>query len=229
MAQGKAMKIIMLVVIVCVLLAVLLVWKKPHWLPGGVAPTQKFPQAVSIDISDQPTMGDKDAPIQVVSFEDFKCVNCRFFDLQLLPWIVKEYVKTGQANYTAISVSFLPNSMQAAVASRCVYKQDPQQFFVFADLLFHKQGDEMTNWANTAKLLQWSSQLKGISHDQFSACLMNPKMVTEIIDNTQQGVDIMGGSLSTPAVYINGILVRPLTQQHIKETIQYVRKQKEGV
>ena len=36
MAQGKAMKIIMLVVIVCVLLAVLLVWKKPHWLPGGV-------------------------------------------------------------------------------------------------------------------------------------------------------------------------------------------------
>ena len=119
--------------------------------------------------------------------------------------------------------------MQAAVASRCIYKQDPQQFFAFADLLFHNQGDEMSNWANTAKLLQWSSQLKDISHDQFSACLMNPKMVTEIIDNTQQGVDIMGGSLSTPAVYVNGILVRPLTQQHIEETIKYVRKQMEGV
>ena len=87
----------------------------------------------------------------------------------------------------------------------------------------------MSNWANTAKLLQWSSQLKGINHDQFSTCLMDPQMVTEIIDNTQQGVDVMGGSLSTPAVYINGILVRPLTQQHIKETIQFIRQQKENV
>ena len=75
MAQGKAMKVIMLVVIVCVLLVVLLVWKKPHWLPVGVAPSQEFPQAVSIDIKDQPTMGNKEAPLQIVSFEDFKFIT----------------------------------------------------------------------------------------------------------------------------------------------------------
>ena len=150
-------------------------------------------------------------------------MNCRYFDLQLLPWLVDTYIKAGKASYTAITVSFLPDSMQAAVAARCVYQQKPHQFFVFSDLLFHKQGDEMTNWANTAKLLQWSSQIQGLDHDAFSACLLSSDMSNKIIDNTQYAMDIMGGSLSTPAVYINGILVRPLSKQHIEEVIQSLK------
>ncbi len=229
MSQNRLLKLVMFLVIIVVLLGVVILWQKPHWVPAAVQPSQELPPPVPIDISNQPTMGSKAAPIQIVSFEDFKCMNCRFFDVQLLPWLIQEYVKPGKASYTAITVSFLPDSMQAAVAARCIYQQNPQQFFAFSDVLFHNQGDEMTNWANTAKLLQWSNQLKGIDHEAFSACLLDTHTVNTVIKNTQYGMDIMGGSLSTPAVYINGVLVRPLTQQHIKEVIRLSPKHQEAL
>ena len=225
MSQSKIMKMIMLVVIACVLLVTLVVWKKPHWVSHDHSDPSVLPKAVSINTAGQPTMGSAKAPLKIVSFEDFKCTNCRFFDLQLLPWLVEEYIKPGKANYTAITVSFLPDSMQAAIAARCVYQQHPQQFFVFSDLLFHKQGDEMRNWANTAKLMEWSSEIPNLDHDAFSACLLSADMSNQIIDNTQYAMDVMGGKLSTPAVYINGVLVRPLSKQHIKEVIQSLKHQ----
>ena len=219
---NKSIKIIMLVIVMIFVIAIAIVLTKPHWLSSSHR--SKAQSVVTIKTDNQPTLGAKDAPLQIISFEDFKCMNCRLFDLQILPWIVQNYVDTKQANYTAITVSFLPDSMQAAVAARCIYQQKPSQFFVFSDLLFKKQGDEMTNWANTAKLLEWANQIKGIDQEQFTKCLFNPDTVQQIIKNTQYGMTIMGGSLSTPALYINGVLVRPLTKKHIQEVIHSLGK-----
>jgi protein-disulfide isomerase len=222
MSQKKVFKFAVIIIVILVLSAVGLYAFKPAWFSPPSTEHAAATKAVTIDTIDQPTMGDVNAPIKIVAFEDLKCFNCRLFDTELLPWVIKNYVNTGQASYTMISVAFLPNSMQAAVAARCVYQQEPKAFFSYVDTLYQNQGAESENWANTAKLLQWAHDIKGLDQDAFSTCLLSGNNTNKIIKNTQYGMDVMGGQLATPSIYINGILVRPLTQDRIEAIIKSV-------
>lgn len=222
MAKNRTVRLAMTVVVVA-LIAVVVFVIKPSWLSGAKHSDVPMAQPVDISITDQPTMGDSHAPLEIVAFEDLKCFNCKLFDTQLLPWIIKTYVDTGVARYTMINVAFLPDSMQAAVAARCVYQLVPKAFFSYVDILYEHQGAEDENWANTAKLLQWSHAIDGLDTEAFSSCLLSSKNTTDIINNTQYGMKVMGGELATPSVYINGVSVRPLTKEQFKLTVDQLK------
>ena len=94
-------------------------------------------------------LGDRDAPLTIVAFEDFFCPHCQTYAVTLRQFI-DAYVRNGQASfefrlYPLINPQF---STAAAKVAECVAVQDLGQFWDAHDLLF--QFAAMNNAADMA-------------------------------------------------------------------------------
>lgn len=182
-----------------------------------------LPKPIAINTTDQPTLGSAKATVQIVAFEDLKCSNCARFNKDLMPYIKKHFIDTGIAKYTMINLAFIDGSMPAANAARCVYTQNNALFFDFTDYLFQHQPPENENWATIPALLNMANQIKGINTNQLAACLVKSPYDHFIKENLKQAMTVMNGNVATPTLYINGIVVNPLTKAQINKIVGVVK------
>lgn len=183
---------------------------------------KNLPKPVMINTHNQPTLGNPAAKIQIVAFEDLKCANCARFNTQLMPYIKKHYIDTGLAKYTMINLAFVPGSLPAATAAHCIYVQNPNLFFSFIEYVFSHQLPENQNWATIPTLMNFANQIKGVNMDQLAQCLIASPYDQIMQDNLKQAMKIMT-VVETPAVYVNGILVKPLTKSQIDLVMDAVK------
>ena len=186
-------------------------------------PQTPLPQPILIDTQNQPSLGQKNAKVEIVAFEDLKCVACKEFTNTIFPQLKKEYIDTGIAKFTFINLAFIPGSIAAANAAHCIYKQNPELFFPFVDYVYANQPPENENWATIPKLLEFASRIKGINQDQLSQCVFNNTYTSIIDKNLQLAQKAIGPTIMTPTLFINGIRVDPLTINQIKKIINHVR------
>lgn len=95
----------------------------------------------AIDYKDQPYIGEKTAPVEIVEFGDYKCPHCAEFNESLLPYIQQEFVETGKAKLYFMNYSFIAaDSTTAAQFAETVYQQlGNEKFWEFHELLFANQ------------------------------------------------------------------------------------------
>lgn len=179
-----------------------------------------LPKPVAINTTDQPTMGNQNAKIHIVVFEDLKCVNCARFSNEVMPYIKKHYIDTGIAKYTMINLAFISGSLPAANAAHCLYAQNPAFFFPFIENIFEHQPPENQNWATIPTLMDFASRIPGVNTDQLAACLVKNTYDPLIQNNLKQAMTIMSGSVATPAVFVNGIHVTPATKSQLDAVIE---------
>lgn len=184
---------------------------------------KELPKPVVIDTQNQPTMGNPKATIHFVAFEDLKCSNCARFNKELMPYIQKHWIKTGKATYTMINLAFISGSLPAANAAHCVYRQNSSLFFEFTHYIFLNQPPEDENWATVPNLLTIASKIKGIDTNQLAECMVQSPYDAFIQNNLKQAMTLMHGTVETPTIYINGIIVRPLTKSEIERVIKAVQ------
>jgi len=182
-----------------------------------------LPQPVTINTENQPTIGAAKATVHMVAFEDLKCSNCARFNRDLMPYIKKHLIDTGVATYTMINLAFIDGSMPAANAAHCVYQQNNTLFFDYTDYIFEHQPPETENWATIPALLNFASQIKGINTKQLAQCLIKSPYDHLVQANLAQAMQLMNGNVATPTLYINGIIVNPLTKSQINKIIDAVR------
>ncbi len=193
---------------------------------GSFVLSPKLPDSIPINTKGQPTIGYTKAPVHVVLFEEPKCSNCRDFNLQIFPKIKETFIDTNKIRYTVIPVSFLPGSMPAAVALLCVYHGDPlypndDLYFTYFDYLYEHQPDEYSDWASTEQLLEFAKDASpAINLEKLKKCVDKEVYRSKIRQNTAYGAKIMGGTISTPTIYVNGIEVQEITFDQISELIQ---------
>lgn len=61
---------------------------------------QPIPTVVKdVSIDDDAILGDKDAPVTIISFSDDQCPFCRKFSTETLPLIKKDYIDTGKVRF----------------------------------------------------------------------------------------------------------------------------------
>ena len=219
MSENNAkVKIMMLGVIAIVLVAIIaFFYIKPLLIK------KELPKPVTLNTQNQPTLGNPNAKIHMVAFEDLKCSNCARFNVELMPYIKKEFIDTGVAKYTMINLAFIDGSMPAANAAHCVYTQNKKLFFDFTSYIFTHQPPENENWATVPNLLNFAGKIKGINTDQLAQCIVESPYDGLIKANLKQAMTVMGGTVSTPTLYINGIVVKPLTKSRIKAVIEAVQ------
>lgn len=220
---NKNIKALIIILAFIVVGAVIFFAAHQKWQQSLTPIQASLPQAVQINTENQPTLGDPKAPIHIVAFEDFKCSDCMNYNVLLFPQIKKQLIDTNQAKYTFISLSFLQGSMQAANTARCLYVQNSKYFFQFVDYIYHHQGPESENWANIPWLLQAGNLIQGVDANKLNNCVMQSPYIPFIQNNYALAKKIMG-TVHAPKVYINGILVEPLSMQQINLIIQHIRQ-----
>lgn len=169
-------------------------------LAQGAANPPDAGRKVEVTIADtDPSIGNKDAPVTIIAFEDFECPFCERFSQQTLPLIIDKFVKTGQVRlvWKDFPLSIHSRAQEAHEAARCAWEQD--KFWEYHDAIYSNQNNLGTN-----DLKRYAKTL-GLNESQFSSCLDSGKYTTLIREKVSEGTSV--GVSGTPSFLINGRLV----------------------
>jgi protein-disulfide isomerase len=98
-------------------------------------------QDVSFSYKNLPYLGNKNAPVKIVEFGDYKCPICKNFNDTVFPGIDKELIKTGKASFYFMNDPFIyTDSTRSAQYAETVYNVlGNKAFWKFHDTLYSKQ------------------------------------------------------------------------------------------
>src|SRR5215510_14290868 len=169
-----------------------------------------FPRSdiVSVESNTRPnpngnSMGDPDAPIQMVEFGDFQCPFCERFAMQTEPLLVENYIKTGKVHFTFRSAGNWVSknigqgsteSQDAAAAAYCA--ADQGKFWEMHDTLFANNRDVEDQGSFSSSRLAGMAESLGLDMTEFQNCYDNGKYAEQV----QQDYDdaISAGIHGTP-------------------------------
>lgn len=159
------------------------------------------PQAVSIDVGDNPAKGPEDASVTIIEFSDFQCPYCARFVQETFPQILSSYGDKVRFVFMNFPLSQIhAQAMKAAEASECAHDQGA--FWEYHDLMFQNQA------ALDVDSLKGYAASLGLNTDQFNQCLDSGEKtdaVSEDMTAAQKAIQEAGlDRFGTPAFFING-------------------------
>jgi len=170
---------------------------------GGSQPSgtgnngQGQPSAVAASADDDPVLGLKDAPVEIIEFSDFQCPFCGKFFSETLPLLKQKYIDTGKAKiiFRDFPLGFHQFAQKAAEASECADEQG--KYWAMHDKIFGNQSA-----LDTASLKKYAQEI-GLDTAKFNACLDSGQFASEVQKDLADGQSY--GVSGTPSFFINGI------------------------
>ena len=172
-------------------------------IDGTVYPSDDHPFRANLKkltTAFQPSFGVAGAPVVLVVFSDFQCPYCREEAKILRDNITKTFPKEVRVYFKDYP---LPNhdwARAAAVAGRCIFRQNPLAFWEYHDWAFDKQG-EITS-ANFKEKLEGFVKGKEIDQLQLNRCVDKRETEDEVAKSVAEGQSV--GVSSTPTLFVNG-------------------------
>ncbi|PRX74443.1 protein-disulfide isomerase [Bacillus sp. V-88] len=174
------------------------------------------------DTNNQPLLGEKDAPVSVVEFGDFKCPACKAWGERIYPQLKEDFIDTGKANLSYVNVLFHgEESTLGALAAESVFKNDPDSYWAFQKELFNQQPEEDHDapWITVEKLLEVAGNTTDMDLDQLKKDIEQQtfKKQLEVDNSLVEEFKVE----KTPTVIINGVkLEDPYDYERIKSLIE---------
>ena len=166
------------------------------------------PQATGeLDLEGQPMLGDADAPVTLVAFEDFECSHCATFEENTFPTIERQFIENGQVKMYFVNhpLPAGPNSVIAANASECALEQSEEAFWDYKTVLYRSQRPG-TNWASAANLVSLAEEYVPTLDSEALATCIEEDRHSELVQ-AERNMGSAAGVQGTPAVFLNGELV----------------------
>jgi len=161
------------------------------------------------------TLGNSNAKVTLVMYEDFQCPWCGKFVNESEQTVRNTYVKNGQVEIVFRDFPFLGNfvqpyvvakdeSINASMAARCA--GDQGQFWQYHDYLFAHQTQENTGDFSVTNLESFAKTL-GLNTTTFNQCLSTNKYAQAVADSKTEGEN--AGVTGTPKgfILVNGKVV----------------------
>lgn len=149
----------------------------------------------------QPGFGTPGAPVVLVVFSDFQCPYCKEEAKMLRSNIMASYPKQVRVYFKDLPLEQIHDwAKPAAIAGRCVFKQNPAAFWDFHDWIFEKQG-EITAANLTSKVLEFAKG-KEIDTLQLNRCIETKATADEVALSTNEARALKVNS--TPTLFVNG-------------------------
>jgi protein-disulfide isomerase len=151
----------------------------------------------------QPSLGTPGAPVVLVTFSDFECPHCKDEATMLRQNLVATYptqVRLYAKDFPLDSIH--PWARPAAIAGRCVFRQNPASFWSYSDWIFAHQAD-ITAQNLKDKVMEWAKgQPKDIDVLQLGRCMDTKATEAEVDKNVAEGraLDVN----ATPTLFVNG-------------------------
>ena len=171
------------------------------------APTQNQPTQqgrVNIDYAGEPALGNKNAKVVVVEFDDFQCPFCKRFHDQTEGQLKKDYIDTGKILFVHkdFPLPFHTEADEMQESAQCARDQGEEKFWTFRETVFSKQ----TDWAGKSNVFDLAKQYAaevGLDTTKFNTCVDSAKYRSEIQQDIKEGST--AGVSGTPTFYINGL------------------------
>jgi protein-disulfide isomerase len=145
------------------------------------------------------TLGDPKAPVTMVEYIDLQCPICQQFETQVMPDIIKSYVRTNKVKVEVRVLDFI-GSDSSRGRTAMIATPSQNKAFNFAQLLYDNQGTENTGWLNDAMVGQAVSSIPGIPvHDVLNLQSSGSVSKQAATFDTQEAADKVGG---TPTLFV---------------------------
>lgn len=196
---------------VIVLLAIVLGYFFAQGSSGDADFVSKLEQAqknLPKDMQNGTKLGKDDAPLKLVSYEDFQCPFCLQYTATQEGELIEKYVKTGELQLEFRHLAQLgAESVRAAIASQCA--ADQNRFWEYQNKLFRVQAEAGQFKSEKKDAGRFSdSNLKGyakelkLQSDTFDKCLDTSQHLDQV---QQQLLDARAQKITaTPGFVING-------------------------
>ena len=163
-------------------------------------------QNVSVD--DDPARGDANAPVTVVEFTDFQCPACAAMH-PILDEVMKSYGNKVRFVVRDFPLNQHEYARKAAEAANAANAQG--KFFEYVTLLFKNQ-----KALDVPSLKKYASEV-GLDRARFDTALDRGVYAAEVQKDVTDGE--LYGVGSTPTIFINGVQLRTLSTEGLKEAI----------
>jgi len=171
--------------------------------------SEPTPPVQNIGTDDDPARGDANAPVTIVEFTDFQCPACAAMH-PVLDEVLKAYgnkVRFVVRDFPLVQHEYARKAAEAANAAHAQGK-----FFEYAALLFKNQ-----KALDVPSLKKYASDL-GLNRARFDAALDRGTYAAEVKKDIEDGE--MYGVGSTPTIFINGVQLRTLSEEALREAIE---------
>lgn len=157
---------------------------------------------VELDLSNQPVLGNPNAAVQVVMFEDFLCPACATFTESIFPQVKSQHENNDDVAFWYVNFPVIPGSDGAATVAECVYQQSNEQFWELYPIFMRSQGQIRTR---AAALELASEYTVGIDREQLAACAEDPATLAAV--TADGAMATASGATGTPTIFVNGRIV----------------------
>jgi protein-disulfide isomerase len=166
---------------------------------AGCLGDSESPDPESFDTGDRPALGPSDAPVTVVTFEDFACPHCQRFHLQEFPPLFEQYIQSGDVRYLHADFPIpVHDTWSYAVPSAAwaVFEASGNQaFWEFTTAIFTRQAEYSYD-----VIAQVAEEVAGVGNTARTAAETD-EYRDRVEDDLEQG-DSWGVS-STPTVFVD--------------------------
>jgi protein-disulfide isomerase len=167
----------------------------------------------------QPSFGTPGAPVVLVEFSDFECPMCKEEAKTLRDNLISTYPKEVRFYFMEFPLDQIhPWGRAAAIAGRCIFRQNANAFWDYHDWIFAHQDDIKAENLKD-KVLEFAKG-KEIDALQLTRCMDNKETEAEVNKAQALGKDVGVGA--TPTLFINGRkLVGRVDWPNLRNIIDY--------
>jgi protein-disulfide isomerase len=165
----------------------------------------------------QPSFGAPGAPVTLVVFSDFQCPHCREEAKELRENIAKTYPAQVRVYFKDFPLANHDWARPAAIAGRCIFRQDALLFWDYHDWVFDKQQE--INAANFREKLAGFVKGKEIDPLQLNQCIDRKATEPEVEKNISEARSVR--VTSTPTLFLNGRRLGRVPWANLKQFIDF--------
>jgi protein-disulfide isomerase len=149
----------------------------------------------------QPMLGPANAPINMVVFSDFQCPVCKEEAQVLRQNVATSFPDKVRVVFIDFPLEQLhPWARSAALAGRCVYKQNPKAFWDYFDWTYENQ--QSIGLDNFNSKFQSFATDKGLDGMQLGRCIENKGAEADLNREIQESHALQ--IVATPTLFLNG-------------------------
>jgi protein-disulfide isomerase len=168
-------------------------------------------------------LGNPKAKVTMIEFADPQCPYCRQYELDTLPAIVREYVRTGKVKLIYFGIPIIGANSEQGL--RAVYAAGLQnRLWNFSHLLYRSQGAENSGWITDDLLRRIGNSIPGFDSARMMADRQSSDVENALAASAQQATN--GRVDRTPTFFagptggtLQGIPVRSLTAAAFRPTL----------
>ncbi|MBF6567409.1 MAG: thioredoxin domain-containing protein [Candidatus Binataceae bacterium] len=168
-----------------------------------------------LHLSDRATQGPADAPVTIVEFADFECPFCARAFSQIETLVNDKYKGKVKLIFKNFPLTMHPWARPAAIAAECIRRQNPADFWEFAQVLY--TGQASINVNNLRERVDNFAKASKLDQSALDSCMMGKSADEQVNQDMRDGM--LAHVQSTPTFLINGIPVAGLPEEKAFEFV----------